>query len=203
MIKWGIVLAFGICLALGTLTYGQLEPCEDPLQLAEHFWRQEVQGKRLTASGHGEISDLFVRTASYRKNRSVFVISNDSPVKIMKRHGERLDYVAEYWRLGQIDSKLRFKPAPTTSGGVRIGAWLTRFRLIRVTKAEYGTAREKCCWRIEEEPEEISLEVRSAIKYVNEALRQSNDSAIRQNAAKTLATLAKIESKSKTGDPDK
>jgi len=220
--KSGLRKGLSLLLIMATAVWGVGQArisSDEPSAMVEHFWRQEVKGKRLTPQGWKELSSLLLVPEPFPRNMKFYVISNDSPVteNKEKRNAERARFYTGYWRYGSVDSEMRFRRSLDRGpDGARIAGWGNAFDTVLAPERDAkGNPTGKKTWKIVEdvkdpnavsyikEPRLVPVEIAAAMTYIRGVRDSTKNEAVKANASKTLFELEKITAYERTIDKKK
>ena len=163
----------------------------------EEYTKLGEEGALLTAEGWSKAQVYFLHASSPLND--VYVTEKHAP-KVVWVKGDKAEVGQEYDPIGKIDSALRFTPAPQT----QYMKFSIAFYLVLTDKhwepGADGKEREVVHapeWRIEN-PQARWTSVEAAIRYVREAGAKDKNTAVKENAARTIAVLKRYLPKNKS-----
>ena len=191
-----------IVAGLFTVVSGQSRESEfkDPKEVVESLWKMATTGELLTKEGWNRASRLFAASDQPFSNKTITVVSNyygaDRPII----QGTTANIVVWYGgTAGQIDSSLRFRPAPATNTAkslfpytlVLAASHFTIFDQDGKTVIKEMTGSPE--WQISSPRQPSWVTVNSAIRYVLEMRSKTHNRAIQRNADETIKALLHYE----------
>jgi len=172
-----------------------------PTQLIDQFWKLATQGDLLTANGWERARGFYSHSTPPPVSKSIDVVSNVwGPASQKSLDGEIAVVVIGFDDAGHIDENLKYI-APKETGAVKTGRLYhlvfapTKFETYKsdgknlvVDKTIVGPK----AWQIEDKPGAPFTTVNSAIRYVLEMRKKSNDPNVIRNADTTIEKLLRL-----------
>jgi hypothetical protein len=170
-----------------------------PKEVVEQLWNKATAGDLLTSKGWIRASQYFSTSAIPPGNQVIVVMSNTYGVVSVSVEGKSAEVQIAYYKLGELDSQLRFTPAPKPPPDVYQTSEEYHLAAIHrhiVTYTSDGKTLsdkeipESVVWQIEG-----SLSgppwttVNTAIRYVLEQKVKATDPVVRKNSDDTLQKL--------------
>lgn len=164
---------------------------QTPMAQLSQFVALLTDGRGLTPDGLKQLEEFCVRQPSWRQDR--IHVAKSYTVRNGSYSGNRATFYVEYATVGELDSSLSFTSV-TPAGGIVREAYTLLFANYSLPTREEISARqqtEPVTWKIEDANSEQWITVNAAIRYVTQFREAATDPAVRANAEKALATLAR------------
>jgi len=193
-----VTLSFFLALGIFSVAAQNINDREaTPKEIVEQLWSMATRGDLLNLTGWTQASGLFTQPVPPPGNKVVLVMSNHYGVVQVSIKENSANVSMACTKLGQLDSELRFTPAPATNVyQTGLGYHLvTGHRHIIMydhdgkTKLQDKEIPESIIWQIEGSQGQPWTTVNTAIRYVLEQKAKATDPAVKQNADRTLAKL--------------
>ena len=193
MRRFSRFLVFSIsCLAATLLMSQTVQDNKQIVQdVVQKYWTMEINGGRLTADGWVRANAFFAHAVARPLNFSIAVIYDDSepwPPEIKQNKAEVIIGIGS---VGQIGPDLHFTK---TKPGIFFKEGLL-LHVIQENPPDKSAASATVPprWKIEKPGDLIWLNLSTAIRYVSDERDRTTNSAIKQNAARTLTILRKLQ----------
>lgn len=179
-----------------TLNINDLEAT--PKETVEQLWNLATRGELLTIRGWTRASQFFTKPVAAPGNRAILIMSNNYGVVGVSVEGQSAKVQMAYCKLGQLDSQLRFTPAPPTDAYetaeeyhlVASHRHIIMFAPDGKTKLEDKEIPESIIWQIEGSQQWPPwTTVNTAIRYVLEQKAKTTDPTVKKNADRTLEEM--------------
>jgi hypothetical protein len=195
----------GICFLTTFITAQNLRVgSKAPQEIIQQLWMDATAGALFTDYGINEASGLFQHPEDAGRNKPLRVYSNYWAVWPQRIKGDTAEVEVGYEPLGEIDAKLRFKPAPADGPCITKYGILYHLSLVPtyftvfLTDGKKTTGMQKkptgeVAWQITDPRDFRWTTVNTAIRYVLEKRQKTKDPVIRANADKTVTVLLKYQ----------
>jgi hypothetical protein len=163
-------------------------PIQPPETVLSQMISLETNGIGLSADGRRQFDAFFQHPSPWARGR--IHVSKGYEVKTAKSLGSTAELYVEYGAVGELDSMLRLTDAPRG----RIAREDYHLILNDKYSLRSNPAKEfvgPSRWQITDAHPQQWISVDAAIRYVTETRNATSDPALRQNADKTLAALAR------------
>jgi hypothetical protein len=207
----GVVGLLAVAMALGTAgalrnqqntatnSHLPANPTNSPVWIVTELWNAATRGDLLTREGRTKIAWLFVKPPNDYKSE-VTVVSNEwGRPSVTSSTNSAVKVAVYYSPAGQIDSRLRYMPAPNPQYGKFGIAYTVILTQTYHSRAGANGKLEKKMpgdkvWEIQapDFPPFPFTTVNTAIRYVLEQRAKTENPEIRKNADATLAALLKL-----------
>jgi hypothetical protein len=171
-----------------------------PQEIIQQLWMDATAGALFTDYGIHQASGFFLHPEDAARNKPLHVISNYWAVWPQRVKDDTAEVEIGYEPLGNIDAKLRFKPAPEDGPCVTKYimvyhlALLPTYSTMYVSDGKKLTAAQKrptgeAAWQITDPRNFRWTTVNTAIRFVLEKRGKPTDPVIRENADRTIKVL--------------
>jgi hypothetical protein len=168
-----------------------------PKEIVEQLWTMATRGDLLTSEGWNRACQLFTKPVLSPENKSILIMSNDYAVARASIEGNTAKVWMQFTKLGQIDSQLRFIPAPPTNAYATAVQYdlvashrhMVMYGLDGKTKLQDKEIPESVIWQIDGSQGQPWTTVNTAIRYVLEQKAKTTSALVKKNADLTLKEL--------------
>jgi len=199
-LKQTLICAAVVLFATVTFAQSQRISADSPEEIIQQLWMNATAGELFTTDGIQRDSGAFAHPEDAAANKPQRVFSNSWAVRPAQIKGDNAEVIVDYQPIGELDSSLRFKPAPDDGccmkkyGLVFHLARLPTYsimyesdgkKLIPVKKKTTGDV----AWQITDPRDFHWTTVNTAIRYVLEKRNKTTNPVIRANADRTITAL--------------
>lgn len=173
-------------------------PGEPPQEMIEGLWKMAAHGDLLTKEGWKRAGASYTVPTPWTENKAVLVVSNDYALDHVSTNGNTANAVVTCQQLGQLDSALRYSPAPPSKyfkSGWGYDLVIVPSHTLVVSsdgKQEDRVNPKTTYWKISGSQGNPWTTVNTAIRYVLEKRAETSDPQIKKNADATLSQLLKL-----------
>jgi hypothetical protein len=198
--RWSLIGTLIPLILSGSVIIAQTLPTpkNSPRNVIEALWKMAARGDLLTQDGWKRAEDYYTVLIPWTGNKTVLIVSNEYGFDDASVRGTKANAVVTCEQLGQLDSALRYTPAPPSpyfkSGwGYDLVTVPGHMLFIGSNGRQEDKVNPKVTyWKIKGSQGMPWTTVNTAIRYVLEMRNKTFDPAIRKNADDTIAKLLKI-----------
>lgn len=184
-----------VALMLGMFSEAQQALEKSPKQVAEEFWKFEINGGRLSPDGWKKASIFFMRPSPPPPQRTLVVLGPGSSVWDPEMENKTTANIivgeSQICTIGPKMQYTRSKPESAKEGILFKLVFSDKHWKLGADGKTLEAVNGPAAWRIEKSGDTgiVWVNLDTAIGYVQQTAEKTTDPAIRQNAQRALAFL--------------